>query len=455
VNPADAAAAALEKPSLLGLFELLIPLVMLGIPVGVLLLRRRLRASTTARAAVDTGEPSISERPGAGFRPGCMAGFFAVFLLAGLGFLAFFAIPAWRAVVALGWQAVPCEILSSAVASHSGDDSTTYSVEVSYLYEVDELELRGDRYEFLGGSSSGYAGKQAIVDALPPGSTTTCYYDPADPYQSVLHRGLSAGYLFALIPALFVAVGGGGMLWALTRGKVGRRRAPGSRGSAAAGTLREIEEWATPPAAAGPVELEEKMSPLGKLAILTGATLFWNGIVSVFVWQLVKEWRSGGGLDGCLTAFLVPFVLVGLLLLAGVPYQILALFNPRPRLRLDRAVIPLGSQAQLDWSFRGATGRLDSLRIVLEGAESVTYRQGTSTRTDTKVFARFDLADLRSGMPLGSGSATIEIPEDTMHSFEAPHNRIVWTVKLHGAIARWPDVATEFPIVVAPRGGGS
>jgi hypothetical protein len=383
-----------------------------------------------------------------------MAGFFSIFLLAGLGFSLFFALPAWRVLQALRWEPVACEILSSSVASHAGDDSTTYSVEVSYRYEVDGLELRGDRYEFLGGSSSGYDSKRRIVDGLAAGSVTTCYYDPDDPYESVLHRGFTWAYLFSLLPLVFVAVGGGGVYWALTRGRASRsRRGPISPDPAAG--FREVDESSIPVTTQGPVELEEKTSPIGKLVGITAIAVFWNGIVSVFVWQLVKGWRSGGGVDGCLAAFLVPFVLIGLLLLISIPYQFLALFNPRPRLRLSRAAVPLGGSVQLDWSFRGSAGRLESLRIYVEGKETVTYRQGTSTRSDSEVFARIDAVDLRSGMPMGAGSATLEIPEDTMHSFDAPHNKIVWTVKLHGSIARWPDVTTEFDFVVAPRGGGA
>ena len=56
-------------------------------------------------------------------------------------------------------------------------------------------------------------------------------------------------------------------------------------------------------------------------------------------------------------------------------------------------------------------------------------------------------------MPLAQGSARIRIPADTMHSFEASHNKILWTLKLTGSIARWPDVIIEFPFVVQPGEG--
>ena len=37
-----------------------------------------------------------------------------------------------------------------------------------------------------------------------------------------------------------------------------------------------------------------------------------------------------------------------------------------------------------------------------------------------------------------------------MHSFEAPNNRVRWTLIVHGDIPFWPDVRDEFPITVLP-----
>jgi hypothetical protein len=37
-----------------------------------------------------------------------------------------------------------------------------------------------------------------------------------------------------------------------------------------------------------------------------------------------------------------------------------------------------------------------------------------------------------------------------MHSFEAGHNKIIWSLRVHGDIYRWPDVKDEYPIVVLP-----
>ena len=56
-----------------------------------------------------------------------------------------------------------------------------------------------------------------------------------------------------------------------------------------------------------------------------------------------------------------------------------------------------------------------------------------------------------TAMETARGSAELHLPEDTMHSFDAPHNKIQWSLSLHGTIDRWPDVSDEFPLNVQPR----
>jgi len=208
-----------------------------------------------------------------------------------------------------------------------------------------------------------------------------------------------------------------------------------------------------PAGGGGPLTLEARHGPWMKFLGMLLVALFWNGIVSVFVWQAVEGWRSGGGGDtGCLTLFLVPFVLVGLALLLGVPYQLLALFNPRIRLSVGAGSIPLGGSTPLSWVFSGAAGRISRLRIALVGREEATYRRGTDTSTDTEVFARVPVADTTQAAEIASGSAVIEVPDATMHSFEAPNNKIRWTLEVAGEIRRWPDVAEVFDLVIEPHG---
>ncbi len=439
VDPGEPSEATLEKPSVwLGLI-LLVPFPFLAIGVFLLWIVFPTREDDAAPAVSEpVAGPEI-----AGKALGCGLAFFGVFVVAGLGFFVpFFLLPAFEALDARDWREVPATVVSSQVRAHSGDDGTTYSVEVVYRYETGGRELHSDRYHFLSGSSSGYKNKAAIVERYPEGAEVTAWVDPDNPGSAVLSRDFSSEWLFGLLPLVFVFAGLGGMVlvWKGMR-KVELREAAGIESWMPA----EVDERSD--LEAGAQILEAQFSPAGKLGLTVFFALVWNGITGAFVWGWWGTYQEGS-MDGCLTLFLIPFVLIGVLLLISVPYQFLASFNPRPVLRIDRRLEP-GSDATVNWHFKGRAGRVGRLRLTLLGEEKATYRQGTDTRTDTETFHQELLVD--SDLVAQRGSAPLPIPEDTMHSFEAPNNEIVWTLVLHGSIRMWPDVNDRFPLVVHPR----
>jgi hypothetical protein len=207
------------------------------------------------------------------------------------------------------------------------------------------------------------------------------------------------------------------------------------------------------PSPSGRVTLEPTSSPVGKLVVIILVAGFWNGIVSVFVWQAVQGWMKGQG-EWFLTIFMIPFVLVGLVLIGGIVYQFLALFNPRPKLIVSSNAVPLGGAVELDWELSGRTDRIAALTIKLEGREEATYRRGTDTHTDTEVFREVVIAEERDPFNMAGGRAEFTVPADTMHSFEADNNKVVWALKVQGEIASWPDVDDEFEFRVLPAGEG-
>jgi hypothetical protein len=374
---------------------------------------------------------------------GCLALFFSIFLAAGLVASYFTLWKPWSQwISARFWQATPCTVVSSQVASSS--DGDTYRVDITYTYVVEGAgEIRGSNYDFMKVSSSGYEGKAAIVARYPPGTQTTCWVNPKNATESVINRDFSWSYLLGLFPLVFVAVGGGGMIWALRHG-----RKEAARG--ASGGARPSPFGVDIPADVGqPRVLKPQMSPFGKLIGLILVALFWNGIVSVFVVVCINGWRSGQG-EGCLTAFLVPFVLIGLLLIYGVFHQFLVLFNPRLDLTLSRGALVPGEPALLQWKIEGRATRVTRLKIILEGREEATYRRGTDTVTDREVFATIPIIDTDQAMQIAQGSARVHVPDDTMPSFSADRNKIVWTLKADCEIPGWPDSSDEYEIVVAP-----
>ncbi len=446
VDPDEPTSAWLERANLWAGLWIFVPLLFVGVGLGGILLLRRVHSvvDDAETGDVRTAKKARASKP---VRAGVIATvLFGAFFLFGLGFLVpFFVWPSLRVMEARSWRATPCEILSSHVASHSGDDSVTYSVEVLYRYEVDGREHRSDRYTFLGGSSGGYESKAEIVAGLPEGSEVTCWVNPEDPYDAVVERGFTAEYLFGLIPALFAAIGLGGLIATF----VGTRAV---RKDTSKPTWRPVVESRD---TMGPVSLEPERGPLGKLGCSIALALLWNGFLSIFVWVFVKDWMAGNR-DWFLALFLTPFVLIGLLLLAGIPYSLLALGNPRPRVRLARRAIPAGDSAQIAWSFDGWASRLRGLKLWLECSrttvETIVHDRGQSTSTETEVIATIEIAERRAPRPLAQGSESFTVPDDALPTSRG-EEAIQWKLKLQGEIAWWPDVIEEYEIVVLPADG--
>jgi uncharacterized protein DUF3592 len=209
VDPAKPQSAALRRPSLWFGFTILLPLLFVAVGGGGLYFLWRAEGEGTPAV------PRLQQKIQNANPKGCMAAFFAVFLLAGAGFSLFFVRPALKVLAAKSWEPTACVIVSSQVRSHPGDDSTTYSVDVLYTYKYNGWEYKSNRYQFLGGSTGGYAAKERVVRRLPPLTRTVCYVNPKDPAEAVLNRDFSHEYAFGLVPLLFVAVGLGGIIFTL------------------------------------------------------------------------------------------------------------------------------------------------------------------------------------------------------------------------------------------------
>lgn len=379
---------------------------------------------------------------------GCLAAFFGLFLLVGLGVLWLTLIGpglgAWRA---RGWVATPCEVVSSQVETHPSDEGDpTYSVEVLYRYRIDGREYHSNRYHFHTGSTGGYEGKARAVERLPAGARFTCWVDPDDPSQAVIERGLGREAWISLVPLLFVIVGGGGIVFALTAHRRQERRA--RKGTSAGERAATGDDGVV---VDGARVLEPAQNPWTRLLILIFVAAFWNGITGVFVWQAVEGWRTGSP-DGCLTLFILPFVAIGLLLLVSVPYSILALANPRPRLILTPGRLPPGGRAEISWRFTGAARRLRRLRIKLDAEESTTTGSGKSRSTKTTPLHTQTLVETELRSEIEHGNAAFVLSPDAPPTSSEGDAKVTWKLKLRGEIRFWPDVIEEFEITV-PGGG--
>jgi hypothetical protein len=147
---------------------------------------------------------------------------------------------------------------------------------------------------------------------------------------------------------------------------------------------------------------------------------------------------------------MIPFVLVGLGLLWGVIYYILALWNPSFTLTVSEGSPRLGQKIHLEWQSSGFLGRLETLSLELEGRESATYRRGTRSVTDHSLFHKSVVFETAQPANHPGGKAELRIPDEAMHSFDGGNNKIEWSFRIRGSIRKWPDVDESYPFTVRP-----
>src|SRR5579862_2986021 len=282
VNPSDPGQAILKRGSLVFPFLVLFPLIFVGI--GALGIYSAWRPLSVRPAVVRP----ISDRAGAGFALRFTVLFFAVFMLVGLTLFFVLSIrPLLEILGARQWTAVPCTIISSEVRSHRGNHGATYSVNILYSYVVNDREYKANRYDFMGGSSSGFKGKQAVVARFSRGSKALCYVDPTDPTQAVLERGFTPIMWVGLLPLVFVLLALVGMVSAIRKQRAQTQVADimGQKFSPVLSTAGSVTEIGIPDARAT-LNLHSTSSPSTKFFASILIALFWNGIISVFLVQL-------------------------------------------------------------------------------------------------------------------------------------------------------------------------
>jgi hypothetical protein len=192
----------------------------------------------------------------------------------------------------------------------------------------------------------------------------------------------------------------------------------------------------------GPLVIEPEVSRALVAVILSlfgGVATLIAGIVFASTFNL-KNWST--------TICPGIFLCFSLLVDAFAFYLILKCFNPQPVIALSQRDVYPGSEFEISWMFRGRVQSIHKLTITLVGKEKVSYRQGTSTRTEESVFHRMKLVETEDPVQIAKGFELVELPANTMHSFKSTNNEILWLVQVNGVVAWWPDLDDAFPIRV-------
>ena len=390
--------------------------------------------------------------------------FFGLFAAMGTMFFVIATVlPLWQIYSAKSWIDVPCRILSSEVGESQGEDGPTYRVDITYSYEFGGQSYTGDRYDFSSGSSSGYEGKARIVERYPVGLDTECYADPDKPERSVINRAPGAYLWWGLMSLPFMIIGFGGLFWLRSPARLrkpeedddeptARYATSSTRYSSTPASSRSFSPGSFSYGSADQVAgtLKPKHSRRAKLLFILLFAVVWNAIVAFLLVSEVLPGLRDGDLDWMTGCFAIPFALVGVGLIGGVIYMLLALFNPVIEIEIGDTHLTPGESCTVRWSFTGNTRRIRHLTFTFEGREAATYRRGTDSVTDHHTFFSDEIVSTDHPATLGRGSATLTVPERTMPSFESSNNKIGWRLTVHGDIPYWPDVNEDFPIQVYP-----
>lgn len=396
---------------------------------------------------------------------GCLAVFGLAFFLMGIAFayLAFIR-PVLLSRAAQDWPSTPCKILTAEIETHRGDDSTTYSAEFTFQFEVDGKTWVGDQFSFVNSSGGRQAAKHTLKQ-YPVGSEHICYYDPENPEFAVLDReNKNLSYFNLFVPLIFSLVGGAIMLagilgWFKADNSIsGSADATklGSRSSVSSTLGDAIEltggeqtkedildqEWSVP---------RKLESSTPRLAAFIGISIFaliWNGILGAFLFNGFGF--KFGFFSIFVILFMVPFFLVGLATIAASGYYFLALFNPKVEVALSSGAVPLGGEVDIAWEINGKVERIKNLSIKIHGTQRVTFVRGTDTVTETSIFELVEIVNVSDPTSIAFGSAVATIPADTMHTFDATNNKVIWSIEVHGEIPYSPDIFESYPFRVTP-----
>ncbi|QDU23406.1 hypothetical protein ETAA1_54060 [Urbifossiella limnaea] len=174
----------------------------------------------------------------------------------------------------------------------------------------------------------------------------------------------------------------------------------------------------------------------------------------MFVWQAVLAVQRGQP-EWFLMVFLIPFVLIGLVLVVvGVVAAgawVVAMLTGQVTVEVDAHPFEPGG------TYHGRVAQLGPCRlrkvgVALVCTEAATYQAGTTQSTERCEAAK-ELAELPEPLPAAPTDFTLRVPAGAMHSFEAKKNSVTWKVTVWGRVLGVLPYGRGFEVVVRPGGG--
>jgi hypothetical protein len=384
---------------------------------------------------------------------GCVIAFGSIFGIIGLLVIGYYSFRLIR--INTVFKQATCTLVSKNLKVSSDSDGTTYKPEFTYNFTVDGRQYTGTVYEPVNHSSSQNRAQNEL-NKYQVGRTYTCWYDPLNPTDCVLTKNTGWSILFPVIfGGMFLLFGFCMVFFSLYKSKKSKESAAAGRSKTAAkaSSALPLPDVSSTKGKRLALRLKPQVSRLGMVFGIAIACVFWNGIVSVFLYQLLGPVRQSGftWMTIFIALFLVPFVLIGIFIFGAFLYQLLLLTTHEPVVEIDHEPLIAGSTMTLELHQPG-TLNYKSLTVRLVCDERASYTRGTDTISEKHVVFEREMPKVSDGPNWRRFSATL--PEDAMHSFKAPHNEIVWRIEVKAERMKWLGFTQEFVVRVLPGAAG-
>lgn len=409
---------------------------------------------------------SVSSRRGRAW----LAIFSALFLLAGgisLAFITFqWTLPEWR--VNRRYVEHVCRVVDKRIESIVNDDGATlYRPGVRVRYELHGEEYAPWTFDAIRVYSQDLTASERALEDFEIGQECPCWYDPGAHDQVVLRRGYTwFAWLMLLIPASFLAIGGGGMAYTMLNWGVStERRAvlaqqaarldplrPSGSSEGTLPTIPSLEHLTNSRGTTLRFRLPFANPRWGGIALVIGC-LVTNAAAIWIIVDVIGGSSRGGILVGEVAAMVA-------LVVAGVVFDVFLARHLMRALGVPATIVEVSQHPLLPGreyeAYVSQTGKLkvNSFRVTLVCEEEATYSQGTDTRVEKcrvheREVLRREQITITPRAPLEERFSFF-VPAGAMHSFQSNRNAISWKLVVDGDIARWPNFRFEYLVYVYP-----
>jgi hypothetical protein len=341
------------------------------------------------------------------------------------------------------WISTNAVINRAELTSRSGIHGPEYSLEVKYSFNFGGRSWQSTRRSFSESIDESIADLDAWVASHKPGTVTPVFVNPEDPTDAVLDRSIHLGWItlalsFCMLAFGFVMLAQCLLTWWRRKGL----------------TDASLINDCLPRSRPHPKYLRvfPPLFSAGACALLTlpaGAAA---------AWSLTRGVRAllGGHADVINLLYGAGASVAAGFLLACAFKLFKQACRCRPVLEVTPGTPVVGGVLRLKWKFIGPRQNVGWIRVFLEGFEEAKVRHLIATyhgpmseeKKERSLFATVPMVEQKEKSL--SGSASVAIPAETMHSFTGVKSAITWEIKFEFGKDETETLEYRFPIRLTP-----